>query len=126
MERLTKLNKDVNEFFSKLIRRKNYPITSMELLLLIKLNQNKDVTPSEIAKKGSGLFGHLKFLLNSLESKRLISVKSKGISDLNVKVSLQPKGEQITQEFAKIKVSDEIFKTLEHLEIQMQNEKSFT
>jgi len=125
MERLTKLNKDVNEFFSKLIRQKNYQITSMELLLLIKLNQNRNISPAEIAKKGSGLFGHLKFLINSLESKNLITVKAKGNSDFNMAINLQPKGEKISEEISKIKVSDDILKTLEYLEIQIKNEKNF-
>ena len=117
MERLTQLNKNVNDFFTLLIRKKNYPVTTMELLLLIKLKQNDGISPAEIAKKGSHLFNHLQFLLNSLENKHLISITAKSLNDINAKIALEKKGRLIADEFKDILVPQEVLNNLETLEI---------
>ena len=61
---------------------------------------------------------HLSFLLQSLENKELIAIKSKGsLNSPNTTVATREAGSEIAKSILKIKIPDEVSKNLEELEI---------
>lgn len=123
MERVIDLNEEVITRFKTIIRQHNLHITTVEFLLLMKIQNSKsnNITPKEIAKKGSKLFAHLNFLLQSLEKKHLINLKNEEENLSQTIISIEKKGEEITKVFQNSKIPLEILSNLEKLEIYMQN-----
>ncbi len=121
IEKLISLNDNVKTFFTGIIKKQNYSITSMELFLLIKIQQDPNIIQNkERTLKAIGFFKHLKFILQSMEKKNIIQMKAKSDNIKNLEVTLNTKGHQIFNNFSAIKIPKEISNNLMNLELFSQ------
>ena len=116
IERVMNLNVGINKKILTTINKNGVNMTNLELVLLMKINNEDDITPKKLLKNGSMVFNHLRFLLNSLESKKLISISSNSMDLENSVLKLENKGSKIKQIFNSFKMEEKILENLKGLE----------
>ena len=116
IERVMNLNVGINKKILTTINKNGVNMTNLELVLLMKINNEDDITPKKLFKNGSMVFNHLRFLLNSLESKKLISISSNSMDLENSVLKLENKGSKIKQIFNSFKMEEKILENLKGLE----------
>lgn len=118
MERVVMLNTKVKQFFLDNIRKNHYQTTSIELFLLMKLRNEPNLfKKSKTTLSSNGLFKHLKFILQSLEHKKIITITSDSNNSKEINITMNKIGLDILDQFSKITIPKNIEKSLEHLEI---------
>jgi len=124
IERVMNLNVNINKKFLTTINKSGVNMTNLELVLLMKIDNQENITPKKLFKKGSIVFNHLRFLLNSLESKKLIYISSNSMDLENSILKLENKGSKIKQIFNSFKMEEKTLEDLKGLET-FTNELSF-
>ncbi len=91
-------NKTINDIASYL-QKKSKNITPQEFLFLHHINNNKNISPAQIAKDSNQANFFTMFNLNSLERKKLISIISKSNKSIDTLVNITDLGNQLLKDF---------------------------
>ena len=106
-----KTQKAVIKDFQKQLKKHNlHLLTLEESVFLIHLSQIKsdNITPQSVAAQGMQMVKYLNFIINILESKKLISITCENNDHRKILISLTKEGKQFTEIIDSFPVSKEL------------------